>query len=240
VGWARQPNGPSVQEYLEKALLRITKEKISVIGAGRTDAGVHAAAQVANFKTKASLKIEEFKRAINGNLPAGIQIAKAEEVPIKFHARFSAKWREYVYQIVIMEEKPIFLDRYTYHLRKKVNVKKMREAIRFLVGKHDFSAFAAGEEDHSRVRRLIDLEITQGKIALYPGVKERQAAALVFRVKANGFLRKMVRLMIGTLLEVGRGKISPDQVKQILKSKDNQLSGAAAPARGLILNKIDY
>jgi len=242
VGWATQPNGPSVQAEIEKAIEKVVGVKTPINCAGRTDTGVHASGQVANFMTDASLELEEFKRAINANLPDSIKIYKVEEAAEDFHARFSAKWREYLYQIVVGSDEHIVFRR-AYHLayRSKLNLEAMREAGNYLLGEHDFSAFAAGEDDHSMVREIKFIKIASKSTEFYPGDTEgSKLKVLEFRIRGNGFLRRMVRLIVGTLLDVGRGKIAPDEVKRILDSKDNQKAGGAVPPQGLSLVRVGY
>ena len=241
IGWAKQPHGPGVQEALEKALKQITGKKTKVVVAGRTDTGVHANGQVVNFKTKASLNLDEFKSAINGNLPHSVRVRSISQVSDKFNARFSAKWREYLYRLALGESAP-FNEHYCGTCRNsKLNLKAMRKAAAYLIGEHDFKAFSAGEDDHSMVRRLKKIEIIEKITGDYldaeGGLKIKM---IIFKLRADGFLRRMVRLIVGTLIDVGRGKITPEDVRMILELKGKKACGPAVAARGLCLVKVKY
>jgi tRNA pseudouridine38-40 synthase len=228
-GWQRQTLDPTIQEEIEKALKTITGQKISVIGSGRTDAGVHAHAQVANFKCDTKLNTQDFWGAINSLTPDDIVITGCEEVDDTFHARYSVKSKVYIYRL-INRPKPVALYRqYAWHIRKELNLEAMRTAITHLIGTHDFKAFEGVGSPRSHTTRCV-LGASLSKEAQY----------LVFEIEADGFLRFMVRNIVGTLVEVGLGKLTPDDFKRILESKDRSQAGATAPAHGLFLKNVKY
>lgn len=228
-GWQIQRNSETIQERVEKALERVLREKIRVHGAGRTDAGVHALGQVAHFRTRSSLPVENIQNGANTYLPPDIAILQAEEVDLEFHARYSARVK--IYRYLVYRRKvlsPFWLYR-AYHFSIPLNVGKMRQAAYHLKGKQNFKAFAAsGSSVRDTIRTISRLSISM------------EGDLLVFELKADGFLYKMVRNMVGTLLEVGRGAIAPGQVKNILQSGNRKLAGPTAPASGLYLIKVIY
>ncbi|MBK7993731.1 MAG: tRNA pseudouridine(38-40) synthase TruA [Blastocatellia bacterium] len=227
-GWQIQPNGTTIQGILTEILRRITSEKIILHGAGRTDAGVHAFGQVASFLTEKQIACDKLKRAINGNLPLDIRVSSVEEVAQDFHARFSAKGKSYRYQVGIGEIVSPFKYRYFYHYPYKLNLLNLQIAASNLIGTHNFAAFATAPETHSCIRTITSIEI------------EEKEDKLIFQVSGNGFLRYMVRTIVGTLLEVGRGKLEVEKIIKILQSQDRSQAGPTAPACGLTLLKVDY
>jgi len=228
-GWQRQKNAPSIQGHLEQAIEKVTGKKSTVFGAGRTDAGVHARAQVANFKTSSKLPLDILLRAINAHLPKDIVVNEAEEVGRDFNARKSARGKVYSYWIYDGPTRPALLRDFSYYSRHKLNERKMRRASRFFLGRHDFSAFrTSGSSTKTSVREI-----------RYINVK-RRGSRLVITVEGSGFLYNMMRSIVGTLIEVGRGKIEPLKVKEILESKDRSLAGPTAPPQGLFLRKVLY
>jgi tRNA pseudouridine38-40 synthase len=227
-GWQIQPNGTTIQGILTEALSRLEGEHVTLYGAGRTDAGVHALNQVASFITKKNIPCDKLKRAINGNIAQDIRVKEVEEMPLDFHARFSAKGKSYLYKLAIGEIVSPFEYRYFYHYPHKLNIEKMQLGARFLLGEQDFAAFATAPETHSCIRTITRLDINY---------KQDQVS---FQVEGNGFLRYMVRTIVGTLLEVGRSKISPEEIKIILESRQRSNAGATAPACGLTLLKVEY
>jgi tRNA pseudouridine38-40 synthase len=228
-GWQRQKNAISVQEVVEKAISRISGEKISIIGAGRTDAGVHAKGQVVNFHTNMRIPVEKIPYAINSQLPEDVAAYEAKVVPEDFHARLCAKSKIYCYTIYNALYPSPILRRYAYFFPKSLDIDAMRGAAREFIGVHDFSAFrASGSPVKNCVRHVKRLEIFEhGQI-------------INIRVEANGFLYNMIRIMAGTLLDVGLGKIKPDQICSIIKSKDRLQAGRTLPPHGLCLEKVIY
>jgi len=239
-GWQRQKDRPTIQSVLEERLARITSERIRLVSAGRTDAGVHSLGQVAAFSTSSRLTPEEFKRALNSLLPDDIRIIKAEEVPLDFHPRFLAKAKSYLYFIYLGERSPVFVSRYCWPVKAELNIKAMEEAGRYIIGTHDFSGFrASGCGARTTVRSIFELSINKEDALPFMGIKIREGF-IKFRVTGNAFLRYMVRNIIGTLVEIGRGKRKADSIVDILKKGDRQLAGITAPARGLFLEEVYY
>lgn len=228
-GWQRQPHDPTIQEEIENALNTITGQKISVIGSGRTDAGVHAQAQVAHFKCDTKLNAQDFSGAINSLTPDDIVITGCEEVDDEFHARYSVKSKIYIYRLINRPKPAALYRQYAWHIRKELNLETMRTATTHLIGIHDFKAFeGAGSPRSHTTRCVLGASLT------------KEAQYLLFEIEANGFLRFMVRNIVGTLVEVGLGKLTPDDFKCILASKDRSQAGPTAPARGLFLKKVKY
>lgn len=229
-GWQRQPNGISIQQILEEAAGKITSGKVTLIGSGRTDAGVHAINQVANFKSPTSLPAEKIIRGINSVLPPDVVVKKLEEVPIDFHAQRDVKSKVYVYRICNQSLRPALGREYFWHIRYPLNLEKMREAALYLPGTHDFSCFCAtGTDVKDRVRTLTRIAIETGPDGL-----------IEITVEARGFLKYMVRNIIGTLTEVARGKRRPEEMKNIIDSRDRNFAGITAPACGLFLKEVKY
>lgn len=228
-GWQIQPGVLTIQEVIEESLKRITQERVRVVAAGRTDAGVHALAQVAHFHTFSSLPPETIARALNALLPSDIRVMKAEEVSHSFHARFSAQAKTYEYRIW---NRPIdcpFLRRYSWWIPRPLDLGAMKEASEYLQGEHDFAAFkASGSEVKGTVRRVLGCGW------------EENWGVLRFWIEATGFLRYMVRSIVGTMVEIGLGKRPPEDIRVLLKKKDRQLCGPTAPARGLFLTGVSY
>jgi len=250
-GWQRQTRikdpgsriqKKTIQGILEETLSKITKERIRVIGAGRTDAGVHALGQVANFKTTSKMTPEEFKKALNSMLPKDIVIKNAQRAKEEFHAQFDAKSKYYRYIIYQGSTHSPFLKNYTFYIISKLNLKAMREGAMCLVGKHNFSSFQlSGSSAKTSIRTIKKLTITSQSDMRYAICDMRKNSRTIFiNVEANGFLYGMVRSIVGTLIEVGRGKISPSKVKEILKARNRRLAGPTAPAKGLYLVKVGY
>lgn len=230
-GWQTQSqNNRTVQGEIEKALKTIFKKKIHLIGSGRTDAGVHALGQVANFKTDAKMATEEITRALNGNLPADIVILKAQEISSNFHAQYSAKRKTYRYTILNRRQRPALQKNFCLHIPYKLNLSLMKKAAKDFVGRKDFRSFmASGSESKKDTTRTI-YKISLRKIQDF----------ILIDITANGFLYKMVRNIVGTLLDIGSGKIDKNSVKAILKQKTRLAAGVTAPAKGLSLIKVEY
>jgi len=228
-GWQRQKNALSIQEVLETAISTITGEKVNVIGSGRTDAGVHALSQVANFKTNTRIPIDKLPYAINSKLPEDIVVKHAEQVAEDFHARFCAKSKIYTYTIYNSKFPSPLLRKYSYFYSKPLDINAMKRAAEKLVGIHDFKAFmASGRPVKSTVRHLQRLEVVQN------------GDIVKLEIQANGFLYNMARIIAGTLLDVGIGKKDADEMTSIIKSKDRNCAGKTLPPEGLCLVKVIY
>ncbi|MFH1407046.1 MAG: tRNA pseudouridine(38-40) synthase TruA [Candidatus Omnitrophota bacterium] len=219
----------TIQNEIEKALAKILQEKIRVIASGRTDSGVHAKAQIANFKTHTKLPAESIKNALNANLPDDIAISGAEDIDTDFHARFSAKSKLYRYTVLNRSNRSPLAIKYSYFIRAPLNVSAMKQAARVLLGRHDFKSFQATDKiERKSVRTIKKLSLQKKKDFIY------------MDVEADGFLYNMVRNIAGTLIDVGRGRIKPDDMKKILAARDRKKAGPAAPAKGLCLLKVNY
>lgn len=230
VGWQKQPTGMSIQEAIEVALYKLTKQEIALHAAGRTDAGVHALGQVAHFELLQPMGLEKFVPGLNHFLrPHKISILSCEVAADDFHARFSAKKRYYKYIILNREAlSPLFYER-AWHVRKPLNTEKMREAAEYLVGTHDFSSFRATEcQAKSPVKTMDKVNI------------EKDGEFIVLYFSAKSFLHHMVRNMVGTLKAVGAGGLCPDDIKRIIDVKDRRAAGVTAPPDGLYFLKVDY
>lgn len=229
-GWQSQPGKVSIQSEIEKAIKEITGEDCEVIASGRTDAGVHALGQVANFHTNTNIEIEKIPYAINSKLTKSIVITKAEEVDDRFHSRYNCKLKTYRY-IVNNAEFPSALERYReYHMPIELNVEAMKEAVKHFEGEHDFKGFksSGGNAKKTTVRTITK------------AVVEEHGSRLYIELTGNGFLYNMVRIIVGTLLEVADGKIDVRDIKGIINSKDRNRAGVTAKAHGLYLNKVYY
>ncbi len=229
-GWQRQKNGVSIQQVLEEAIKKITGQKVSVIGSGRTDAGVHALNQVASFRCATKLPANSIYLGVNSVLPEDIVVKEMEEVPFEFHAQRDVKSKIYVYKICNQKLRPALGRNYSWFVRFDLDLDKMRHAAKYLIGTHDFSCFCAtGTDVQDRVRTIKNI-----------GIKNAQEGNIEIIVEAKGFLKYMVRNIIGTLVEVGRGKREPEEMKKIIDSRDRKIAGATAPAHGLFLMEVIY
>ena len=231
VGWQRQPNGTSIQGLIEEALEPIEGGRVTVHGAGRTDAGVHALGQVASVTLASRIDASTLGRALNAVLPPDVRIVHVEEVDENFHARFSAAAKTYEYRILNAPLVSPFTHRYVWHIIQPLGIDAMREAAVALVGAHDFAAFQGAGSPVESTERVID------RIDWEIGGDERP---LVVRLTGNGFLRHMVRNIVGTLVEVGTGRWPAPCVADILASGDRTLAGPTAPPHGLFLVRVDY
>lgn len=229
-GWQRQDNGLSIQQVLEEAIECITCEKAVVIASGRTDAGVHAMNQVASFKSGTLLPVHRMFLGINSVLPEDIVIKDLQEVPLEFNALKDAQGKVYVYKILNQCLRPALGRHYFWFVRFSLNIEDMREAASYLIGEHNFNCFCAtGCDIKDRVRTLTDILIA---------VKDE--GMLEITVESSGFLRHMVRNIVGTLVDVGRGKLKPEDMREIIESRDRKKAGVAAPACGLFLKEVKY
>ncbi|MBN1939680.1 MAG: tRNA pseudouridine(38-40) synthase TruA [Candidatus Aminicenantes bacterium] len=226
-GWQRQPKGRTIQGTLEETLTRLAGTKVDVAGAGRTDAGVHALGQAASFKAEFRLGDAELFKALNGILPPDIRVLTLERVPAGFHARRDARGKIYQYRIVTGKAISPFDVRYALHWPYPLNVGKMRTAAGLFAREADFSGFSSNKE-LSPVRRIVRSEL------------RKHGDELIFTIEASGFLRYMVRTIVGTLLEAGRGKIGPEDIERVFRTKTRTLANPTAPAKGLCLIKVFY
>lgn len=228
-GFQVQAGQPSIQGELERALLRLTGDRIRISAAGRTDAGVHATGQVVSFSTASSLAPSVFLRALNSLLPPDIAVKEASYVEHSFHARFSARSREYKYSILNRVAKPAVGRQYVYHYRHRLDTDLMHEACQLLIGTHDFASFSAVDQSlQNTVRSVLAAEC------------DREDDLVVITVEANAFLPHMVRNIVGTLLWVGTHKIDLDGFRDIMLARDRGRAGPTAPARGLCLTRVSY
>jgi len=241
-GWQAQPGQSTVQGALVDVLEKLTQTRLTVYGAGRTDAGVHAAGQVANFKTQSSLSAEEFQRAFNALLPPAIRVNAAEEVGPDFHSRWDAMAKTYRYRIFRGRVVPPFLWRYVHQDTGPLNFDSMAEAARHFVGEHDFSSFAAstGSEEDDRDRTTIRTIYNSELLPMPNNHSHPAAEEWTYIVRGRSFMRHMVRKMVGTLVEVGRGRLAPSAVPELIELRDRSKSGATMPPNGLCLETIEY
>jgi tRNA pseudouridine38-40 synthase len=232
VGWQRQPGGISIQQLLEDALAPIEHGHVTVHGAGRTDAGVHAAAQVVSATVANGLDAQTMVRALNAVLPLDVRVLTVEEMPDAFHARFDARSKTYEYRVVNAPFVSAFLHRYAWHVPQPLDVEAMRTAAGALIGKHDFAGFqGAGTPVASTDRTILALDVEDGGGFDLP---------LVIRITGDGFLRHMVRNIAGTLVEVGVGRWDPWRPLAVLDSRDRSQAGRTAPPQGLFLTHVGY
>jgi tRNA pseudouridine38-40 synthase len=235
-GWQIQADKPTIQGEIVRVLRTLTQENSVVHGSGRTDAGVHALGQVASFRTQSGLSADEFQRALNALLPPAIRILSAEEVGPDFHARWSARGKTYRYRLYRGKVVPPMIWRYVLHYPFPLDEDKMRDAAGRFVGQHDFASFAAstGSEDDDKERSTVR-EIYSAELARTADNQE-----LVFTVRGRSFLRYMVRKMVGTLLEVGRGRLQPEDIDRLYELRDRSKSGMTVPPQGLCMVSVDH
>lgn len=239
-GWQIQPSGKTIQGLLQDNILKVTAEPVKVIAAGRTDAGVHAIEQIAAFDSRSELDLCTIKRALNAMLPSDIRITDIKEASLDFHPRYNALSKRYTYIIANMKDIPVFIRKYAWLMSIHLDIEAMRAALIHLTGTHDFSSFrgsGCGAKNPVRTVHNLELEELNGVGFLFvklPGDFIRLS------IEADAFLRHMVRNIVGTLVEVGKGKISPERLREILEAKDRRLSGPTAPANGLFLESIIY
>ena len=234
-GWQRQSAAPTVQGCLEDAIQRLTGASAPVCGSGRTDAGVHALHQVVNFHTASSIPCPNLVTALNDLLPPSVRVKAAEEAVPAFHARYAVRSKTYRYRILQTPVCSPFVGRFVYHHPYPLDGGRMAQAARLLEGEHDFTSFAASDGQNDEDTKSMVRVIFQSRLLWRP-----RSLLLVYEVTANGFLHHMVRNIVGTLLEVGRGKLAPPDVLRILAARDRTQAGPTAPAQGLCLLKVDY
>ena len=228
-GWQVQPARPTIQGVLEDRLSRMLREAVRVAGAGRTDAGVHALGQVASFTTTRIVPLDGLRRGLNARLPEDVRVLRAEPAAEGFHARSSARGKEYRYRIGRAEVTSPFDAPFVWAVRGALDVGAMQRAARVLVGRHDFTSFCRADceiEDRSRTLRRSEIR--------------EEGDQVVYLVEGEGFLRHMVRTIVGTLVEVGRGRRAPEAMAEVLAARDRRAAGVCAPAAGLVLTSVDY
>ena len=228
-GWQIQPNQITVQEEIEKAIEKLTGEKCSVTGSGRTDSGVHALGQIAHFDTSSTIPANKFANALNQYLPNDIKVLESWQVEDSLHARYSAKKKTYQYNIYISRHARPLYDRYFARVEYELDADKMNDACKSFIGEHDFACFlASGSEVKDTVREIYSAEV------------KRVEDKITFTVCGNGFLYNMVRIMVGTLVKVGQGKLTVEEVGDILASKSREKAGFTMPPQGLTLVSVEY
>lgn len=230
-GWQKQPEKLNIQGEIERAIEEITGEKVDLIASGRTDAGVHSFGQTANFKTNSNIPIEKFAIAINSKLKKSIVIKSAEEVDERFHSRYNCVRKRYRYVINNSQCGSAIFRALEYHVPVKLDVEKMKEAAKYFEGEHDFKGFkATGGNNKSTVRTIYKAEV----------IYNEEDKRIMIELTGNGFLYNMVRIISGTLVEVGLGKIEPKEIKKIIEAKDRTKAGKTLPAQGLYLMEVEY
>lgn len=228
-GWQKQKNAITVQQMLEEAIKSITNEEIETIGSSRTDAGVHARGFVCNFHTSSKIPAERLSNALNSKLPRDIVVLNSEEVSDEFHSRYDCKGKTYSYTILNRAQPPAMHRNYLYHYKKDLAIESMQEAVIYFKGTHDFSAFKnAGSSAKTSTRTITRLDV------------EKQNDIIKIFASADGFLYNMVRIIVGTLIEIGIGKMRPQEINNIILSKDRSNAGKAAPPNGLCLEEAYY
>lgn len=228
-GWQRQPCVITIQEVVENALLKITGQGVNVIASGRTDAGVHAKGQVASFKCDTSISPASFKRALNSLFPRDIVVTDICIMPFNFNARYSAISKCYRYSILNRDYPSSLLYKYSWFIPKRLDIAKMKSVINLFIGEKDFSSFMGAKSTAvSTVRHIIRLEI------------DRKEDIINITIEGNGFLKHMVRNIVGTLVSIGKGEIDPSTLEEIIKLRDRRKAGPSAPAHGLCLMYVRY
>ena len=228
-GWQKQPDKLNIQGEIENAIKEITGEEVDLIGSGRTDAGVHAFGQVANFKTKSNLDIEKIPYAINSKLKKSIVIKEAEEADERFHSRYNAKQKTYRYVVNNSKQGTAIYRDLECHIPMNLNIEEMKKAAKYFEGEHDFSGFkASGTSSKSSVRTIYKAEVI------------KEGDRIKIELTGNGFLYNMVRIISGTLVDVGLGKIKAEDIPSIIEAKDRSKAGKTLPAHGLYLVEVKY
>ncbi|MFF2094528.1 tRNA pseudouridine(38-40) synthase TruA [Paenibacillus sp. NPDC058174] len=228
-GFQSQPYGRTVQQEIEKAIQALTGEDILILGSGRTDAGVHAQGQVFNFATESTIPAERWAIALNTRLPKDIVILEVHEVSLSFHSRRSAKRKTYRYTIDTGKFPNVFERRYAFHHPMRLQVEAMQEGLKHLIGEHDFTSFTSIHSTKPHHIRIV-----------YDAYFEQQGSMLHMYITGNGFLYNMVRVIMGTLLQVGQGKRQPADMKRILEGRSRALAGPTAMSHGLMLMNVEY
>ena len=234
-GWQVQPDRPTIQGTLVSAIEHLTGEKTLPQGSGRTDAGVHALAQVASVTIESPIPVANLRTALNDALPASIRVLNVEEVPIDFHARKSARAKTYQYRIYRGEICPPWLARYVYHHPYPLSEEPMMAAAKIVVGEHDFASFAAVDPERGKD----EIEVSNVR-TVYSSEWKREGEELIYTIRGNGFLHHMVRNLVGTFLMIGKGSLSAGDLRRILAARNRSAAAATAPASGLFLVSVEY
>ncbi len=229
MGWQKQPKGETIQGTVENAISKITGEKVEVIGCSRTDSKVHAKGYVCNFKTSSNIPVEKFREALNHVLPEDISVIKSSQVHDDFHARYDSKGKMYCYTILNAEVRMPICRNFSYHYKKSLDIGKMKDAAKFFIGTHDFEAFRnIGSSVKTTTRTISKVDIVKNEhyIKVY--------------IAADGFLYNMARIMIGTLIDAGNGKIKAEDIPKIILSRDRKKAGKTCSPQGLCLIEVYY
>lgn len=238
-GFQTQPGGNTIQDHLEAAIVHLTGEVVKIHGSGRTDAGVHAREQPFHFSTSSLIPLERWRLALNGRLPSDIRVTEVREVPMDFHSRRSAKRKTYRYSINGNRVPDVFQRNLQYHHPGKLDLSAMREGLKYIVGTHDYTSFASRRSTKtSHVRTIYEAQMVVDTSSDYPGTHEQ--GIIHFYITGNGFLQHMVRIIMGTLLEIGEGKRRPEDMGIILEKKNRMAAGPTAESKGLMLWKVEY
>jgi len=228
-GFQVQPNHNTIQGELEKAILKISKQQSVINGSGRTDAGVHARKQICNFYTDSTIPPERWKNALNTVLPDDIIILHSDEAPVDFHARYNVKNKTYQYVISNSKDINLFRRHYTWHYPYILDIEKMKEASKYFIGEHDFTSFSSAKTDKkNKIREIYSSELWVENNEIY------------FRINGNGFLYNMVRILTGTLVNIGSGKLRIDEMIELFDEPNRRKTGKTAPAKGLVLWDVEY
>lgn len=234
-GWQIQPDAATIQGTLASAIGRVTGEKVLPQGSGRTDAGVHALAQVATFATESPIPAQNLVKALNDTLPAAIRVLEAAEAPLEFHARKSARAKTYRYRMLRSTLCPPFLARYVWHYPYALDEDAMQRAAGFVIGEHDFTSFAAVDPE-----RGLDEQAVSNERRIFASGWRREDDELVYTVRGTGFLHHMVRNLVGTFVLTGKGTLKSEALGEILAARNRSAAGATAPACGLYLAGVEY
>lgn len=228
-GWQLQDNGATIQGEIERAVRKVFSKKHRIYGASRTDAGVHAAGQVAHFKTASTIPINKIALALNARLPADIAVTRAEEASLDFHSQYDAKSKHYRYHILNSNSRDPFSEKYAWRIPYKLNVTLMKKEAAVLLGRHDFRSFQASDKkERTSVRKITGIEIKKAK------------NKITINIRGDGFLYNMVRNIVGTLVDISRGYLPEGSMLKILKKRDRTAAGPTAPAKGLFLLEVNY
>ncbi|HOK56314.1 MAG TPA: tRNA pseudouridine(38-40) synthase TruA [bacterium] len=233
-GWQRQKNKTTIQEIIEKKCREIFKTDVRIIGCGRTDSKVNGINYVANFKIKTKLTSLNLKNALNSKLPSDIYIKNVEEVSQDFHSRYDAKKKTYRY--IITFKKTPFLNDFAFYVKEKIDIEKIKKAIQYLTGEHDFKSFqSSGSNVKNTIKKIFKISIKKVKFFI-----DEEVEILIIDIVGSGFLYKMVRNIVGALIHVGTGKIEPEKIKEILEKKDRKFAPPPVPAYGLFFKNAEY
>jgi tRNA pseudouridine38-40 synthase len=230
-GWQWQKNALTIQAVVEEHIQTLTKEQVRVIASGRTDTGVHALHQVCHFLTHSDMDPDSIRKGLNSLLPEDIRVRHAEQAPSEFHARYSVRSKTYEYRILNREEPDLFLRRYAWHVARKLDMPRMKACVSLLRGRQDFSSFkSSGSENLNPVREMIRAELHESS----------DSGLVRFVFEADGFLRHMVRNIVGTIVEAGSGRMTLEEFLAVLEARDRKRAGAKAPPQGLFLAMVRY